>query len=47
MLALDVGAAVLLRLIDALEAKGIRTFDEAVTTLDMTMDLHNRSKALM
>ncbi len=42
-----VTAAILLRLFDALEAKGIRTLDDAMTTLDMVMDLHNRTQALM
>lgn len=41
-----VTAALLLRLIDALEAKGIRTLDDALTTLNMTMELHNRSLAI-
>jgi len=40
-----VTAAVLLRLIEALEARGIHTLDEALTTLNMTMELHNRSLA--
>ena len=40
-----VTAAVLLRLIDALEAKGIVTLNDALTTLNMTMELHNRSLA--
>jgi DNA polymerase-3 subunit epsilon len=40
-----VTAAVLLRLIDALEAKGIVTLDDAMTTLNMTMELHNRAQA--
>ncbi len=40
-------AAVLLRLIDALEAKGIHTLDEAMTTLNMTMELHNRVQAVL
>lgn len=40
-----VTAAVLLRLIEALEARGIRTLDDALTTLNMTMELHNRSLA--
>lgn len=40
-----VTAAVLLRLIAALEDKGINTLDEAMTTLNMTMELHNRSQA--
>jgi DNA polymerase-3 subunit epsilon len=39
-------AAVLLRLIDGLEAKGISTLDQAMTTLNMTMELHNRGLAL-
>jgi len=40
-----VTAAVLLRLIDALESRGIVTLDDALTTLNMTMELHNRSLA--
>ncbi|PKU22224.1 DNA polymerase III subunit epsilon [Telmatospirillum siberiense] len=40
-----VTAAILLRLIDGLEAKGITTLDQAMTTLDMTMELHNRGLA--
>jgi DNA polymerase-3 subunit epsilon len=40
-----VTAALLLRLIDGLEAKGITTLDQAVTTLNMTMELHNRGLA--
>lgn len=40
-----VTAAVLLRLIDGLEAKGIATLDQAMTTLNMTMELHNRGLA--
>ncbi len=42
-----VTAAVLLRLIEGLEAKGIHTLDDAMTTLDMTMELHNRGQAFM
>lgn len=38
-------AAVLLRLIDALEARGIRTFDEAVKTLNITQQLQQRQAA--
>ncbi|MBY0431403.1 MAG: 3'-5' exonuclease, partial [Rhodospirillales bacterium] len=38
-------AAVLVKLIDALEAKGIHTLDEAVTTLNMSWELHNRAQA--
>jgi DNA polymerase-3 subunit epsilon len=41
-----VTAAILLRLIDALETKGIRTLDDAMTTLNMTMELHNRALAM-
>jgi DNA polymerase-3 subunit epsilon len=37
-----VTAAILLRLLDGLEAKGIVTLDQALTTLDMAMELHNR-----
>jgi len=40
-----VTAAVLLRLIEALESRGIHTLDQALTTLNMTMELHNRSLA--
>jgi DNA polymerase-3 subunit epsilon len=40
-----VTAAILLRLIDALEDKGISTLDQAMTTLNMTMELHNRGLA--
>jgi DNA polymerase-3 subunit epsilon len=40
-----VTAAVLLRLIEALESKGIHTLDDALTTLNMTMELHNRALA--
>ena len=40
-------AAVLLRLITALEAKGIRTLDEALEAVNMTMELHNRVQALI
>jgi DNA polymerase-3 subunit epsilon len=40
-----VTAAVLLRLIDGLETKGITTLDQAMTTLNMTMELHNRGLA--
>jgi DNA polymerase-3 subunit epsilon len=39
-------AALLLRLIDGLEAKGIRTLDDALTTLDMTLTLHMRAQAV-
>lgn len=42
-----VTAAVLLKLIDALERKGIRTLEEAMSTLNMTVELHNRAQALM
>ncbi len=35
-------AAVLLKLIDALEARGIRTFDEAAKSLDLTSQLRQR-----
>lgn len=38
-------AAILLKLIDALEARGIRTFDEAVKTLDLVNQLHQREAA--
>lgn len=38
-------AAVLLRLIDALEARGIRTFDDAVKTLNITQRLQQRQAA--
>lgn len=41
-----VTAAVLLRLIEGLDAKGISTLDQAMTTLNMTMELHNRGLAL-
>ncbi|MDR3437499.1 exonuclease domain-containing protein [Telmatospirillum sp.] len=41
-----VTAAVLLRLIDALEVRGITTLDQAMTSLNMTMELHNRGLAL-
>jgi DNA polymerase-3 subunit epsilon len=37
-----VTAAILLRLIGALEAKGTRTLNDAMTTLNMAMELHNR-----
>ncbi|HIJ62676.1 MAG TPA: PAS domain-containing protein [Rhodospirillaceae bacterium] len=40
-------AVVLLRLISALEAKGIRTLDEALEAVNMTMELHNRVQALI
>lgn len=40
-------AAVLLPLITALEAKGIRTLDEALEAVNMTMELHNRVQALI
>ncbi len=40
-------AAVLLRLIDALEAKGIHTLDDAMTTLNMTWELHHRLQAVL
>jgi len=40
-----VTAAVLLRIIDALESRGIHTLDDALTTLNMTMELHNRGMA--
>jgi len=40
-------AAVLLRLVTALEAKGIRTLDEALEAVNMTMELHNRVQALV
>ncbi len=38
-------AAVLLRLIDALEARGLRTFDDAVKTLNITQQLQQRQAA--
>lgn len=41
-----VTAAVLLRQIEALEARGIRTLDEAVKTLDIAMILHERQRVL-
>lgn len=41
-----VTAAVLLRLIDALETRGIVTLDQAMSTLNMTMELHNRGLSL-
>ncbi|MBF0334460.1 MAG: 3'-5' exonuclease [Alphaproteobacteria bacterium] len=37
-----VTAALLLRLIDALEERGLHTLDDAVKTLNMTWELHNR-----
>ncbi len=40
-----VTAAVLVRLIDALEAKGIHTLNQAVKTLNITMELHQRQVA--
>ncbi|MBI5165469.1 MAG: 3'-5' exonuclease [Magnetospirillum sp.] len=41
-----VTAAVLLKQIDMLEARGIHTLDEAVKALDLTMALHQRQQAL-
>jgi DNA polymerase-3 subunit epsilon len=41
-----VTAAVLLRQIEALEARGIHTLDEAVKTLDIAMILHERQRVL-
>lgn len=41
-----VTAAVLLRQINALEMRGIATFDQAVKALDLTMTLHQRLQAL-
>lgn len=38
-------AAVLLRLIDALEARGLRSFDDAVKTLNITQQLQQRQAA--
>ncbi|MBF0305306.1 MAG: 3'-5' exonuclease, partial [Alphaproteobacteria bacterium] len=38
-----VTAALLLRLIDALEERGLHTLDDAVKTLNMTWELHNRA----
>lgn len=40
-----VTAAVLLRQIDALEARGFTTLNQVVKALDMTMQLHNRAMA--
>lgn len=40
-----VTAAVLVRLIEALEAKGIKTLNQAVKTLNITMELHQRQLA--
>ena len=41
-----VTAAVLMRQIEALEARGITTLDQAVKALDITMVLHQRQQAL-
>lgn len=41
-----VTAAVLLRQIDALEARGIHTLDDVVKAVDITMQLHQRQMAL-
>jgi DNA polymerase III subunit epsilon len=41
-----VTAAVLLRQIEALEARGIHTLDQAVKALDITMILHERQRVL-
>ena len=41
-----VTAAVLLRQIEALEARGIHTLDDAVKTLDIAMILHERQRVL-
>ncbi len=41
-----VTAAVLLRQIEALEARGIHTLDDAVKTLNITMILHERQRVL-
>ena len=38
-------AAVLVKLIDGLEQRGIHTLDQAVKTLDITMELHQRQAA--
>lgn len=39
-------AAVLLPMLEALEAKGVRTLGEALSTLNMTWELHQRSRAV-
>ena len=39
-------AALFLHMIDRLEAKGIRTLGDALSTLDMTLALHQRAQAL-
>jgi DNA polymerase-3 subunit epsilon len=39
-------AALLLHMVDALERKGIRTLGEALSTLDMTLQLHQRAQAI-
>ncbi|MGE5546282.1 MAG: exonuclease domain-containing protein [Solirubrobacterales bacterium] len=41
-----VTAAVLLRQIEALEARGLKTLDQVVEALDITMQLHQRQMAL-
>lgn len=41
-----VTAAILIRLIEALEARGIHTLDQAVDTLNITMELHQRQSVL-
>jgi DNA polymerase-3 subunit epsilon len=39
-------AAVLLPMLDALEGKGVHTLGEALTTLNMTWELHQRGRAV-
>lgn len=41
-----VTAALLMRLIEALEERGLNTLDDAVRTLNMTWELHNRAAVL-
>jgi DNA polymerase-3 subunit epsilon len=39
-------ASLLLHMIDALERKGVRTLGDALSTLDMTLQLHQRAQAI-